>query len=172
MTTERIIKKLVEGGKLKRFEPYLREGEVHVREIFMVNDLWKYIEKDVPKQYGIKYQVTLEQRLAKFIKGDRINNFYDMKELRPFGSGVWEFKVLEEPSSRIFGAFIERDIFIAFWMKKRDDLAGKKFNRSFKSFMDLVKNQWSHLFKNKTMLLSSNIDDLITNGVSYDKRKK
>lgn len=172
MTTKLIIEKLVRDGKLRRFEPYLREKETHKREVFMSDFLWRHINEKVTELYGIEYQVKLEQRLARFIKGDRINDFQDIKELKPFGSGVWEFKIIEEPQSRIFGAFVEYDVFIAFCMKKRDNVAGKDFNPSFENFGDYVINQWKILFKNKEKLLSSNIDKLISNGVSYDPRKK
>lgn len=172
MTTDRTIENLVKEGKLKRFEPHLREGEVHVREIFMTDDLWKHIEEDVPTKYGLEYQVKVEQHLASFINGNKIRSGKDIKELKPFGGGIWEFKISESPESRIFGAFVEYDRFIAFYMKERDNIAVKNFDRSFKSFADLVKNQWNILFKNKPMLLSSNINKLITNGVTHDKRKK
>jgi hypothetical protein len=105
--------------------------------------------------------------LAKFIKGDKIRSFYDIKEITPFGNGVWEFKIIEDPHTRIFGGFIEKDVFIAFYMEKRSSLNGK-----FPDFTHRVKSQWKILFKDKTRLLSSNIDDLISNGVCYDPRKK
>lgn len=172
MTTELILKKLVEEGKLRLFEPYLREGEVHVREIFMTNDLWKHIEEYIPTKYGLEYQVKVEQHLASFINGNKIRSGKDIKELKPFGNGVWEFKISDAPESRIFGGFIEQDVFIAFYMKERNNIAVKDFDRSFKSFTDLVKNQWRILFNNKPRLLSSNINKLITNGVTHDPRKK
>jgi len=167
MTTKSIMKKLLTEGKLKRFEPYLREKEIHKREIFMTKTLWEHIINKVPDMYGEEYQIKLERRLATFIKGNKINDFRDIKELEPFGSGVWEFKIIEEPHSRIFGAFLESDIFIAFYMEKRSSLKGR-----FEPFIKRTKNQWKILFGGKKMLLSSNIDNLISNGVCYDPRKK
>ncbi len=139
----------------------------------MTPTLWHHIDSmDVHKKYGLKYQVKVEQALARFINGSKIRSGIDIKELKPFGNGVWEIKIIEEPQTRIFGAFAEYDVFIAFWMKKRDDVAGKSFNPDFSNFLDSVKNQWALIFKDTEMLLSSNINDLITNGVCYDPRKR
>ena len=168
MTTKDTLKKLVEAGKLKRFEPYLREGEVHAREIFMTSVLWKHIDElDVHKKYGEDYRLKVERHLVNFVRGGKIISGIDIKEVEPLGGGVWTFRILESPQTRIFGAFVEKDVFIAFYMEKRSNLSGK-----FPNFTHRVKMQWKILFNDQIMLLFSKIDDLIYNGVCYDKRKK
>ena len=151
-----------------RFEPYLREKEIHVREIFMVTTLWKHLKDAVPKKYGEDYRIKVERHLANFVRGGKIREGKHIKEILPFGNGVWEFRILESPQTRIFGTFIDSDLFIAFYMEKRSTLKSQRFN----DFANRTKSQWNILFGNKSMLLSSNINDLISNGVCYDERKK
>lgn len=167
MTTEDTIKKLVEEGKLRQFVPVLFPDEVHTREFFMTDILWRHLDGDVLEKYGLEYQVKVEQHLTQFARGDKIRGGRHIKEVEPFGNGVWAFRILEDPQTRIFGGFIKDDWFVAFYMEKRSSLNGR-----FTDFAKRVKNQWSILFKEKKMLLSSNINDLISNGVNDDKRKK
>lgn len=168
MTTKYIIEKLVNEGKLKRFEPYLPSGEVCERDIFMTVSLFKHIEEGISKKYGLDYGEKVKAHLVFFIRGGKIRSGKHIKEVEPFGNGVWAFRILESPQTRIFGGFIEKDVFIAFYMDKRSSLNSSRY----RTMVERVKNQWRIIIKEKRMLASSNIGDLISNGVNHDQRKK
>jgi len=171
MTTKVIIEKLVMNGKLRQFVPLLLPDESHKREIFMTNSLYQHIDEIIPQNYGLEYQVKVEQHLTNFARGDKIRGGVHIKEVEPFGNGIWSFRILESPQTRIFGAFIEKDWFIAFYMAKKDNLVGNSYNHNYSYFAKQVKRQWKILFKDKTMLLSRDINYLISNGVNDDGRK-
>ncbi|MEQ1706545.1 MAG: hypothetical protein ABL867_11335, partial [Rickettsiales bacterium] len=158
MTTEITLKRLVREGKLKQFEPDLLPDESHEREIFMTTVLFKYIDETVLKKHGLEYQVIVEQHLTSFARGDKIRSGTHIKEVMPFGNGVWAFRILEDPQTRIFGGFIEKDRFVAFCMVRKSNLVGNSYNHNYSYYLNKVKREWKILLNNKAILLSSNIN--------------
>jgi hypothetical protein len=116
------------GGPLKRF----------------LHD-WCY---QADRKASINYKANVRAFLGRFVKGDEIDNDDFMKSWK---DDVFEFRVQMEPrhkrhpdNTRIFGAFIKQDIFVAF--------SPARLRSSFKDeadwdrVIDRVTSRWACLF--------------------------
>ena len=70
----------------------------------------------------------------------------EMAILCPHEDGVWEFRdVKPRPSLRIFGAFMQKDVFIALAPYERSEL-GEKGSQEWTNALQDFKAQWQKLF--------------------------
>jgi hypothetical protein len=86
-----------------------------------------------------------------------------MARLNPPSEEVWEIRSLKpKPSLRIFGAFGQRDIFIALIWAKRTAL-GAAESEPWKEIIKQFKQEWRNYFNEFLPLAGSYPDDYISN---------
>ena len=100
------------------FLPYFDADESDLRELLMLPGLhqWCY-ESDRKKT--LDYKANVQAFLARYVKGKEIDNEDYMKS---WAADVWELRVQLQPkreNTRIWGAFVKPDIFIATHQKLR-----------------------------------------------------
>jgi hypothetical protein len=110
---------LVDLGRLRRFEPLLDPDEGIKRPLFLSPALhdWCYMRD---RRRSVDYKANVRAFLGRFVKGHEIDNQDYMKSWR---DDVLEFRIQLGPgwsrkphpdNTRIFGAFVKPNTFVAF----------------------------------------------------------
>ncbi|HZT20973.1 MAG TPA: hypothetical protein VFA23_16290 [Dongiaceae bacterium] len=122
-TIDAILSEHERATTLVRFLPLMDNDESEVRELFMVRHLhqWCY-QKDSKKT--LNYKANVRGFLKRYVIGLQVDNVDYMKSWR---ADVFEFRVQLEPrreNTRMFGAFVAPDKFVAFHQKPRSEFGG------------------------------------------------
>jgi hypothetical protein len=98
------------------------------------------------------------------------NRHVDLKILNPSDDEVWELRKREAPSTRIFGRFAMKDIFIATNIRTSTDLFSVQWatDRSvrwpvWRHEIRTCKARWRSLFFTYTPVSGGHLDDYLSN---------
>lgn len=124
--------------------------------------------KEEPKREKsiIKKQFTNEA-LARFVRGEQINNKYYMKRLDTHDKYLWEIRIASAPQERIFGFFVHKDCFICTNKRPRDELK-RKGSPQWKSAEQKALNKWVDLFPGVAPLVGNDFSIYVSNGEHFD----
>ena len=110
---------------LKRFVPLTDPDESSdARDFLMVPRLHEWLYQSDRKKTA-DFKANIRAFLKRYVAGGHIDNSDYMKSWTPH---VFEFRVQLQPlreNTRIFGAFVKRDIFVAIHQKLRSEFGGK-----------------------------------------------
>lgn len=124
--------------------------------------LWCY-EKDSKKTRD--YKANVRAFLAQYVKGRPIDNWDYMKSWK---SNVFEFRVQLQPpreNTRIFGAFIRADTFVAIHRKYRSDF-GDKSDPKWDKAIDRVVDEIGGLFPGHLLVPCCPFSNCVTSNCS------
>lgn len=134
------------SGKLVRFCPDYDLDESEKRELWLTPGLSQWLGEKDRRQH---FKPRVRGHLKHFVVGGFVDNEEYMK---PLSDDVVEFRVQFESrpvpeNTRIFGAFIQQDHFVATSWKPRSWFANNKGRWSIE--IDKVKSEWALLFGDK-----------------------
>jgi hypothetical protein len=145
---EAICNALELQGSLVRFEPVMLPGESEVRRLYVAPSVQHFLSGNFNKKVDRDYYANVRSFLGRFVKGGPMQHEEDLKKVMPFGDEVWSMRIRFNPHSRLFGAFLMEDCFVACRARFRDDL-GKEYGGQKKGFdkaRDDVVADWGKLF--------------------------
>ena len=135
----------VSGGPFRRFLPVFDPHESERRELLMTPALHDWCHQRDDKK-TLAFKANIRAFLGRFVKGERVCNKDYMKTWR---DDVSEFRVQLQPrreNTRIFGAFLKPDCFVAFHPPRaRSDFGGKHDPR-WDIAIDGVTAKWANSF--------------------------
>lgn len=105
-------------------------------------------------------------QIERFLNGEQLIAFVDMKPLKPEAYGVWELRFRFHPHCRILGFFVQRDafvgvdIFVHSDLDRRDDVTGELGWDAAKS---AVRQAASEFAANITVMTSPYCSDVVSN---------
>ena len=129
---------------LMRFVPLTDPDESNERDLLMAPNLYEWLYQG-DKRKTREYKANVRGFLKRYVIGGHVDNQDYMKSWTPH---VFEFRVQLEPwreNTRIFGAFIKRDVFIATHQKLRSEF-GDKTDPRWKVATDKVMEEMAKLF--------------------------
>jgi hypothetical protein len=86
-----------------------------------------------------------------------------MARLAPPSDEVWEIRSIDpKPSLRVFGSFVERDVFVALTWARRKDLGGRRDPR-WNLAISNYKKEWEKNFSNYKPMFGRYPNEYLTN---------
>lgn len=169
-------------GRLFAVQPMLG-GDIH-RHVYATPEVYKELDPDTASRMYIQNAAQLRAWIDGFIIGRAITvgdgkcRHSDIKILDPAQDEVWELRKRESPSTRIFGRFAEKDIFIATNIKQSGELFAKRWTIGgaqvwpvWKTEIRRCKSTWDSLFPAHNPLSGENVHVYITNAIDERKNK-
>jgi hypothetical protein len=170
MSIQDEINRLVQEGSLFRLDQSM-PGLAARRTIFasigvraLAIGPWGNVEERVR---GRELQADFDH----FIDGNKLNlrsqNSFEetafMARLAPPSDEVWEIRSIDpKPSLRVFGSFVERDIFVALTWARRKDLGGRRDPR-WKVAISNFKEAWERNFNSYKPMSGHYPNEYLTN---------
>lgn len=158
------IEELEQKGGLKRYVPV--EAVPEMREIITSRTVTAFIEclPGVPKKlFGTAGASSL--LFDSFVAGGQVTFGMDPRSHTgaliarndPLRDRICDFRVLQpEPSVRIFGAFAERDVFVALTYQPR-----ARLTNVFQNAVGVARKQWDLMFPDHQPVYSDGIQDYV-----------
>jgi hypothetical protein len=122
------IDELCDDGTLERFEPQLDPGELPQRVVYLapVAHEWCFSSRELGHQTPNPHSYDrVRALLSEFCAGRLLLHGAHVRNLRPPGNRIWEFKTIppERHSVRIFGWFYRPCVFIGCLCKYKNDVS-------------------------------------------------
>lgn len=158
--TEHILNELRNAGKLVPFEAKLDGDQSEVRRIWTSPDLHAWLYEEGLPRHDLEYRAKVRANLTVFVRGDKIDNCDYLKLLKPYENDIWEIKNRFEPKrhSRIFGALLMKDFFIATNWSWRDN---PKWDESIAKAIAI----WDDIFKGRRRYRCRPFANCVTGGI-------
>lgn len=133
MSTRDVISECVAAEDLYRITPRL-PGSPVMREVFATPQVHRFLngQTDIARRNLVKRAADSRAAVDRFIAGAEIAVGMNPRDKLPTcelarndppTDGVWDFRVRgDKPYVRIFGAFSERDVFVALDYRNRDEV--------------------------------------------------
>ena len=166
-----ILESKVRSGELLQWTPQII-GDSCERTLFISSEINEEFDEETWQDLSISYRYaqlgadfdryvtgdTIPVGMAPYNKGD--NAF--MARVSPEDYGIWTIRsVAPKPAIRVFGAFCERDVFVALNTRLRASLGGPE-SREWAAARESAISLWESLFPGHTRLLGDNVDDFFS----------
>ena len=163
MSIHDVIKWRIAEGRLHRL-PMLVTWNPLVRAMLVTPAILSLLQGPWSDEINEARAGVLHADLEAFIAGNSVTHQH-LKRLSPARDQCWEIRsVRDDPSIRVLGGFIERDVFVAINYAKREDLGGWK-DRRWRDFKETCKTEWSNLFHPYLRAQSITIHDVVTGAI-------
>ena len=152
--------------KEKRLFPLLPRaaGEAPHRAMFLSENLWELLNTSWDDPAMETRLGILEADLELFVQGSAIDPKY-LFLLYPLREGVWEIRsVREDPSIRVLGLFVRKDVFFAANYALREDLGGWD-SREWRQVKRIARTEWTRVFHAYQPMISSKVQDVATGAI-------
>lgn len=158
----------VASGELLQWTPQL-QGESCERTLFISKEINEEFDENTWTDHtmALRY-ANLSADFDRYVTGETIPvgmKPYDkgdhafIARISPPEYGVWAIRSLApKPALRVFGAFCERDVFVALLSYRRTDLGGRE-SRSWAQARENTIAKWNNLFPGENRLLGDKLDD-------------
>lgn len=121
MSTEAILRMAVESGRLVLLAP-LSPRAMKRRAMYVTDDIWRMMEGDVLDEFTEERLGRLRADLETFVTEADLYPHY-LYWLTPRDDLVWEIRsIADDPTLRVLGRFVMRDVFVALTIEKRSEL--------------------------------------------------
>ena len=164
-----MLKEHIASGNLFEFHPALRRGQTNRRGMYMTPQISRWLGERPREKKKIEHHQFIMEALARFVRGNKIDNRFYMERLERGKAEVWEIRIQPAPKVRIFAAFIYKDCFICTNKRPRDELK-KRDSSQWKSAKRRAVDRWAALFPGREPLTASHFSDYVTNGEHFDWR--
>ena len=169
------LEALVSSGALLLWEPSLRGDPVR-RTLLITPEVDDCMDRSAwaDDSVGLRYS-QLRADFDRFVDGSRIPVGMDpyakddsafLARLDPVEYGIWSIRsVAPRPALRVFGAFCERDVFLALRVEERAVLGGRG-SRAWANARENAIVRWNSLLPGEFPLLGSDVNDFISEKAS------
>jgi hypothetical protein len=161
------ILRALEGATLCRFIPLLDPHETERRELWVRTPLHKWLYQG-DRKATVHFKPNVRAFLGRFVKGEWVDNRDYMKCWK---ADVWELRVQLQPTreaTRIFGAFVKPDAFLAIHQRPRNKFGGKE-DPAWDRAIDRVIQEWDQLFPGLRRVPAKPFSNCVTfNGDDHD----
>lgn len=131
------------------------------RAMLIAEDLWDFLHAPGPNADWDERKGRLQADLEFFAEGLPIGPKY-LFLLSPARECVWEIRSTRpDPSIRVLGCFIRRNVFVATNFALRGDLGGWE-SRSWRDAKITSRVVWARLFHPYQPLMSVNVGDVVS----------
>lgn len=174
MSIETILKELIEDGRLIEVRSIL--GGSRQRLVYAPPDVLDDLNPVTASDTDTENAAQLRAWLDGFTKGRPItvgsdkNPNVDIKILDPRSDEVWELRKRDQPSTRIFGRFAMKDVFVATNIcTSRDLFRSKWVTKSeirwpvWREEIKRCKAVWRALFVDYKPVSGDSLDDYLSN---------
>jgi len=159
-----LIVSRVEQGMLFPFYPRA-PGATPQRALLVSEEFWRFLREPGTDQDWEDRKGSLEADLEVFASGQPIGPRY-LFLLYHSREGVWEIRsVRPNPSIRVLGRFVERDIFVATNFALRDDLGGWQ-SREWRDVKVRSRTIWTNLFHTHQPLITIDVNRVVTGAIN------
>jgi hypothetical protein len=143
-----------------------------IRWIFTSKEVFEAVHGPWSSEKEQKNMMRARATFDAFISGQKIsvrlppskNVTAQLAQLEEANDEVWEFRCREpSPQVRVFGRFAEKDLFISFIKRNRDEFES---NNDFLPVMEECKRHWRTFFPSYNPYRGSTADDYVSNCVS------
>ena len=123
MLTKAILKMAVDSGRLVLLTP-LSPRAMKRRPLYVTDDIWRILEGETQDEIAEERFGRLRADLETFVTEADLYPHY-LYWLTPRTDLVWEIRsIADEPTLRVLGRFIMRDVFVALTIEERSELGG------------------------------------------------
>lgn len=123
MSTDAILKMAVESGQLVLLTP-ISPRAMKRRALYVTEDIWRMMEGEVLDEITEERLGRLRADLETFVTEADLYPHY-LYWLTPKSDLVWEIRsIADEPTLRVLGRFVMRDVFVALTIEERSELGG------------------------------------------------
>lgn len=166
MSIRDVIRDCVSGQELFQLKPLL-PGVVIARDVFCHPRVFRFVtnqSSDVPRALtprAADARAALDQFCAGAIVSvgmdpDKKPAYTELARNHETAKGIWDFRIRDpKPQVRIFGAFAEKDVFVALDYRNRDGL-------DFDAAVATSAQLWTDLFDNLTPVTGDQIGAYLT----------
>jgi hypothetical protein len=165
------VQKLLASQALKLWKP-MEESDGTERLLYVSAEVDNefdgtcWIDDDMARRYAI-----LGVDFDTFVSGamisvgmepyDKSDNAF-LARIDPIEYGMWTIRSrAPKPAIRVFGAFLDKDVFVAVQTRRRNDLGGRG-SREWRNARENSIAKWRDLFPNHTPILGDNVHDFLT----------
>lgn len=159
------------SGELLQWTPQLA-GDPCERTLFVSAAINEEFDEGTWKDPSLAYRYAqLGADFDRYVTGDTIPigmEPYDkgdnafMARVSPAEYGIWSLRsVAPKPAIRVFGAFCEKDVFVALITRLRADLGGPE-SREWAQARESAIALWENLFPGEVRLLGDSVDDFFS----------
>ena len=159
------------SGEILQWTPQI-EGDSCERTLFITAEINDEFDEETWNDLSIAYQYAqLGADFDRYVTGDTIPvgmSPYDkgdnafIARISPHEYGIWAIRsVAPSPAIRIFGAFCEKDTFVALITRLRANLGGPE-SKEWAQAREAAITRWEVLFPESQRLLGDNVDDFIS----------
>lgn len=135
------------------------------RAMLIAEGLWNFISEPGPDQEWEIRKGFLQADLETFATGDPIGPKY-LFLLSPAREGVWEIRSARpDPSIRVLGLFIGKDIFVATNFALRSELEGWE-TRAWRDSKLMARTVWTNLFHTYRPRITSDINHVVSGAIN------
>lgn len=174
MSIQAILSQCVADGRLVEIPPML--GGHRRRLVYAMPEVAKELDPATAQQIDRGNAGQLRAWIDGFTHGRRVtvgndkNRHVDIKILNPQADEVWELRKRDTPSTRIFGRFAMKDVFIATNIRMSLDLFSLQWVTDgyvrwpvWRQEIRRCKAHWRALFVNYQPLSGVNLNDYLSN---------
>jgi hypothetical protein len=135
------------------------------RAMLIAEGLWNFIHESGPDQDWEDRKGFLQADLEVFAEGQQIGPKY-LFLLYPANEGVWEIRSTRpNPSIRVLGRFVEKDIFVATNFALRDELGGWG-SRQWRDVKVMSRTVWVNLFHQYKPLITADVNRVVSGAIN------
>lgn len=174
MSIDSILSDCVADGRLVEVRSML--GGHRQRLVFAPPIVLRDLDPDTAQDVEAENAGQLRAWIDGFTKGRRVtvgsdkNRYVDIKILNPRADEVWEVRKRDEPSTRIFGRFAMKDVFIATNIRTTRDLFSLQWVTEgyirwpvWRHEIRRCKAVWRSLFLTYDPVSGGDLDDYLSN---------
>lgn len=107
------LQKLLHEEELRTASKLIGRSEESVRIILLTRSCYEALNHGAGKS-GLTRTVLSKVRvqIERFLSGEELIAYEDVKPLKPLANGVWELRFLFTPNPRLIGFFLQKDVFV------------------------------------------------------------
>jgi hypothetical protein len=132
--------------------------------LFVSEGLWNVLNSPLGDTEWEFRVAQLRATLERFVDGSTIDPKY-LFLLHPLRDGVWEIRCTRpDPSIRVMGLFVQRDVFVATHHEFRSEL-GEFESKAWKDAKLRAKAEWRNLFHTYAPMKNTKVVELVSGAI-------
>jgi hypothetical protein len=133
--------------------------------MLIAEPLWNFLQAPDPDPEWEDRKGFLQADLEVFAEGQRIGPKY-LFLLYPAPEGVWEIRSgSPDPSIRVLGRFVAKDVFVATNYARRDEIGGWQ-SRKWRDVKVQSRTTWDNLFRPYQPLITTNVNEVVSGAIN------
>lgn len=178
--------KLLADGELHELKP--RDGDPHKRTVLLSDELHHLLTKEMPEGEEADRRARLLASLQNIVAGRRVVVALEpysarkavIGRLDPVEESVFDIRCQDKPAVRVFGSFLEKDVFLAVTCRPRSVRVswvdwlplGPRESKEWKKGIKAVKREWARYFPTEPPVCGDNLDEYLSNARLERNRRR